>query len=734
MRSTLACQWCRSAKVKCHHNGTAPCRSCILHPGRECLLSTPMHTSKREHGRFRSRKNDTVRHPRRPREGAPQGPGTNPVFPLLAPPVSSNPAVHTTKSEEPFDHHQSPLSGLSKTLVERAFNAFVRHFPEFNIFHQPTFLKLLDEDRVPKLVTIDDGSIAKASRFFGNHVRQHIMSQTPVAMDVYLCQTLVMLCLYDWGEGGGSRAWIYNGMASRIAHGVYGRAKGLAEEAEAEAEDEGQKSVLGLHNTRLEEARRTVWACFLIDAMIGCGKCQASNHSMSVRDVSLPIREDDFAFATRSTRAKLFLNHWDPEAEGEGEGGYQRPPLLPACPIGSMGHDRYLASVIQGFHIWHTISAWVSAGGRTRDSPASQAPPWESASFCARSTAALEDWRASQSPQMRYSPSNKNLRVHVSRGEGERFAVVNLVYYLSIIFLYREYLPGAGVLSPHTTTTGNSRAPEPERIVWYEQRSQDVLAASSNIIRIMQELDQRGIQFYAATWLLRATSSSGGDGGSQGEGRSLDPQTSPSQLLSWAVSWLERACKVWRIACGWYQTLLTLRQQVYTQTGADALPMHPTHAPRRGTHLLPTLEEDMQRLAGSEPATEPGGGGDATASPDRNHANILLLLQRQQRPRRARGERYAADTWRAPESFETSASSQAAAVTGAGASAGGGESILSMPDSARHESGAGEIAPPVPSGSWPFQPLDQDLFANILADSSGDWLQLLLDTTQFTWE
>jgi hypothetical protein len=48
-------------------------------------------------------------------------------------------------------------------------------------------------------------------------------------------------------------------------------------------------------------------------------------------------------------------------------------------------------------------------------------------------------------------------------------------------------------------------------------------------------------------------------------------------------------------------------------------------------------------------------------------------------------------------------------VTGAGASAGGGESILSMPDSARHESRAGEIAPPVPSGSWPFQPLDLDL-------------------------
>ncbi|KAL3454255.1 hypothetical protein BJX65DRAFT_263070 [Aspergillus insuetus] len=70
MRSTVACQWCRNAKVKCHHNGTAPCRSCILHPGQECILSTPRHTSR--HARFRSRKNDTVRNPGRPREGAPQ--------------------------------------------------------------------------------------------------------------------------------------------------------------------------------------------------------------------------------------------------------------------------------------------------------------------------------------------------------------------------------------------------------------------------------------------------------------------------------------------------------------------------------------------------------------------------------------------------------------------------------------------------------------------------------------
>lgn len=60
MRTTLACQWCRSSKIKCQHNGTAPCWACASRPGRECVLSRPgrqnkpLHASQRTCQRLRS--------------------------------------------------------------------------------------------------------------------------------------------------------------------------------------------------------------------------------------------------------------------------------------------------------------------------------------------------------------------------------------------------------------------------------------------------------------------------------------------------------------------------------------------------------------------------------------------------------------------------------------------------------------------------------------------------------
>ncbi|KAE8378256.1 hypothetical protein BDV26DRAFT_261864 [Aspergillus bertholletiae] len=583
-------------------------------------------------------------------------------------------------------HYQNPVAGLDKSLLERAFYAFIRHFPEFNFFHQPSFLIMLDKQRVPVMllcsilaltsrfvpeIASQHGSSTRASKVFANYVRQSIMSHTAVAMDIFSCQALVLLCLYEWGEGNGSRAWIHNGMASRIAHGVHARAKDLAAKDNSASEQ-----------SRLEEARRTVWACFLIDAMIGCGKCQASNYSMSVREVSLPLGEDDFAFGNISIADGPFLNLWDPETEGY----CSRPPYS----LDKMGCDRSLALIIQGFHIWHTISAWVSAGGRKRESPASKEPPWRESSFCARCMAALEDWRASQHPQLVYSASSMNFRVYISRGEGERFAVINLLYYLSVIFLHREYSPFAmhvnNCYADHIDPTPPDEAPHG----WWEQKYQVMFAASSNIIMIMQELDQRGIYFQtpfscfcvftAATWLLYVARMP------HMVGLEAQPKSS---LLSWASAWLNRACKVWKLACGWYRTLLAL-SQLFTQFGMEAV-----HQVSLQSDSLPTLEENMQRLAGSE-----------TAEPeDVPTANILLLLQRQQK-------QFVTSSEPRMTMLATDTDQTVQAV---------GDSNLSMSDDLRPHMGA---ETPLLSSSFH---MDQDLLTNILGDFSGNWLRPFVD-------
>jgi hypothetical protein len=593
---------------------------------------------------------------------------------------------------KPTQDHD-PLTNLDLELLEKAFRIYVRQFPEFGFFHQPTFLKLLDSKAIPNLLLCGIlslsarfipelvqiyGSPWKASETFANHVRRTIMSHVATAMDINTGQTLLMLSLYDWGNGNGSRAWTYNGMATRIVHGIYAQAK----------ESAGAKDSLQ-NNIRLEEACRTAWACFLLDSMIGCGKCQASNFSMSISGIPLPLNEDHFAFGYGPESRPLFLTMWDLE-----NNDYDSPSLSPQPKIGC---DSGLTLIIQGFHIWQTISSWVSSGGRRRETLSSREPPWRSRSFWSRSMAALEDWRVSHSPQVIYSSSNMNLNIYISRNEGERFAVINLLYYLSLIFLHREYIP----LIPYSTSCPRGPVDPPLLLEeapagWWDRSAQALLEAASNIIHIMQELDSRRIYFqtpftsfcvfsamttlaYAIAWPHMVPG--------------LDGQLS-SNLYSWGSAWLRQSCKLWKVSNGWYRTLLTM-YQAYMQVKVDPL----QHATVRWD-VFPELEENILRLAGSESV-------DLARIPT---ANILLLLQRQQRPISHGGQ----GNTRLDTEFAAGGIRSLRA-----------QEIFSQQQGEPGQDPLGAIRPP---NSEPV--LDQDLIASILSDPSGDGIGLLFDTTQ----
>ncbi|RAK77030.1 uncharacterized protein BO72DRAFT_429777 [Aspergillus fijiensis CBS 313.89] len=718
MRSTLACHWCRSAKVKCHHNGSPPCRACTLHRGRECILTKPKHASNRVRVSARPRKDSGARIPdnlgfdpsRADLLSDTQEASRRHLSQRHPPSLLDSQQYRMPEDSAPESHcneasrGQTPLTGLSKEIVERAFHTFIRQFPEFNFFHQPSFVLDLDQHRIPDLllcailavtarfipeVLRQHGSAARTSRTFADYVRQHIMQYSAQTMDLYSCQALVMLCLYDWGEGEGSRAWIYNGMASRIAHGVH-----------AANQTSSEKDVSAAQKFRLEEARRTVWACYLVDAMIGCGKCHASSHSMSVSEIPLPLGEDDFAFEGRPVVTReLLLDIWDPEEED-----YR----FQAFSIDRLGCDSFLLLIIQGFSIWHRISAWVSAGGRKRDSLASKEPPWKSDSFAARSLAALNDWRGSQHPQLVYSGAGVNFRVYISRGEGERFAILNLIYYLSVIFLHREYLSFALPIINRAATDPGSPAllSEDAPDGWWERCYQTTSAAAANIIMILQELEQRGIEFQtpftcfcvfsAAIWILCTTQDA-----TQGtriekapDGKSLSDQ------LVWAYGWLGRACKVWGLATGWYRTLLTLCQ-LYRQLSLDlGYEMCPPD------EVVLSLEENMQRLAGLETMEREG---------DIPTANILLLLQRQQREHSQRPSGPRSTTYtNKPRSAATAREAQDNLT----------DPIMSVDPMSDAEV---QMAPLLTS---PFL-LDQDLFSSVLHDTSGNWFQSFVNNPQF---
>ncbi|KAK1144749.1 hypothetical protein N8T08_004760 [Aspergillus melleus] len=400
---------------------------------------------------------------------------------------------------------------------------------------------------------------------------------------------------------------------------------------------------------------------------------------MSTSEVPLPLGEDQFAFGDRGPSEQNFLRTLDPESDD-----YQ--PMEKQV-LESIGGDEILGLTIRGFYIWSTISAWVSASGRRRETPSSRSPPWQNSSFWSRSMAALEDWRASQSPQLVYSPANMNIQVYISRNEGERFAMINLLYYLSLIFLHREYVP----FIPHSIIRPCGPTDPPLLVQeapagWWDHSAQALFSAASNIIQILQQLDQRNVQFqtpftcfcvfsaastllYANAWPYMAPG--------------LDHQLS-MKLYSWGSTWLHQASSVWKVSEAWYSTLVFLTQ-LYSRVSSD-----PVQFPGVSRDAFLALEENIQRLAGSEPP-------DSSGLPA---ANILLTLQRQtQKVSRPTNNQDA------KEGLQTT------------------DSVQNTIEPSTQEARQGSLSElSIPWNPNPQFNADYEFLASILSDPSADWI------------
>jgi hypothetical protein len=82
----------------------------------------------------------------------------------------------------------------------------------------------------------------------------------------------------------------------------------LVKLTEAEAENQILSS-----NLRVEEARRTLWACLLIEGILGRGKLRSFNFHSSTLNIALPTSDEDFAFGTCQAHSPNFLEALDLE-------------------------------------------------------------------------------------------------------------------------------------------------------------------------------------------------------------------------------------------------------------------------------------------------------------------------------------------------------------------------------------------------------------------------------------
>ncbi|KAJ5101593.1 hypothetical protein NUU61_003815 [Penicillium alfredii] len=522
MRSSIACARCRRSKIKCVNAGIdTTCRACES-SGRECVYPTPtigVSGAKRDlaalEGDDRNGEWDgPKRHRSRKAIGVGSSAGSKAGLDAL------DASILTVKVwEAVFDLFQSHFATLLPFLHPATFLGQIRQISSPPV---PPSAPAVDGQDVPRThapkvdpsaTLIPLGVLALTARFHPPLVAYHSAASpghpsNPLAASEYYAmalrsrlagldgaslavpdlarvQALLMLALHEWGMCRGKSAWVYVGMAIRLA-----QAMGLPFELEnelpprdpsrsspalkAEADHFGlprraeSKEQTSDDIIAQETKRRTFWACFLLDRCLSSGKYRP--RMIRVKELGIQLPSDNaFAFGERVRTARLN----EPivrRPQSFGAQGVQIPSirqslgfgdekLLPAngtpdgkswSPISRRkdsseedvdrwevgAEESVLSRVIRIIRIWGSIAKWSCAGGRRTE----QYPPWHPESRFATLRLQLSEFQDSLSRNLQYSLRNTDTHI-MYKTTLASYTVMHVVYFLSVIVLHRAYIP-----------------------------------------------------------------------------------------------------------------------------------------------------------------------------------------------------------------------------------------------------------------------------------------------------
>ncbi|KAL4985622.1 PLP-dependent transferase [Aspergillus falconensis] len=390
------CDWiaCTQAKVKCVHDGHPPCRRCQRLNRRPCQLTD---------SRSRSSLFSLSSLPSSPRR-TPRTPRTRPT---------ANPSNLSPPRAE------SPLSSLPSATLIAACDLYRRKFPVVNFLHYPSLIADLARDAA----TVEPVFLAallslcarfmtdtalKSSETYAEYARTQLAHRAFESPSLPLAQSLVMISLYEWGSGRPYRAWMYSGMATYMIQSLLKTADDHMEHAPDDFHSHADAQIA------YEQLVRTYWCCFAQDCELSSGARQ--HFALSFRQISvpLPMRDSDFNFGRAAQR------HTPADIHGAVAGGLR------------LGIEHGLTIVTRGFDIFVRILRFANESRRDRARGAVRS----SASTWAALKGELDEWRALQDTTVRYPETSAP--AHVALGYGELFAYINLVYLMSILFLYRD--------------------------------------------------------------------------------------------------------------------------------------------------------------------------------------------------------------------------------------------------------------------------------------------------------
>ncbi|KZF24590.1 fungal-specific transcription factor domain protein [Xylona heveae TC161] len=404
MRLSISCDACREAKVKCIHEGHPPCRRCQRRNRQACVLTDPRASPLRPR-----RDSERVQHKAR---SAPRAAVANSTVNRAAP---TNDLQPTTPS--------NPIASLSASTIICACDTYRKKFPVANFLHYPSLIaeisanpSSVDPVFVASLFSLCARFLPEhhleAGETYAEYARAELARKAFEAPSLYLAQSSAMMVFYEWGSGHPYKAWMYSGMATYMVQSLLR----TADDSMEQNPDEFQASQI-----QYEQLVRTYWVCFAQDCELSSGARQHFSPSFRQISVPLPISDHDFNFGRRGS-----------------------PRLMPAnlsrdSPLCmKMTIDHGLIVVTRGFDISVRILRFANESRRgrtsstTTDSLSIQQRNWQILKE------ELDEWRALQDFTLQYPATS--VQAHVALGYGELFAYINLIYFMSILFLYRDQL------------------------------------------------------------------------------------------------------------------------------------------------------------------------------------------------------------------------------------------------------------------------------------------------------
>ncbi|KAE8148350.1 fungal-specific transcription factor domain-containing protein [Aspergillus avenaceus] len=454
-------------------------------------------------------------------------------------PVTANTNSNTNGDRRccPASADPGPFASISSVTLISACNTYRKKFPVANFLHYPSLIadistnpSSVDPVFVASLLSLCarflPGLGLQPGESYAEYARNQLAHRAFEAPSLVLAQSLVMITFYEWGSGRPYKAWMYSGMATYMIQSLL-----------KTADDSMEHNPDEFHASQIhyEQLVRTYWCCFAQDCELSSGARQ--HFALSFRQISvpLPIGDHDFNFGRRAPYRLMPAN-------------LSRDSSLAA----GMTIDHGLTIVTRGFDIFVRILRFAneSRRGRTPSSLSAELSPqkaWENLRD------ELDEWRSLQDLTVRYPTTTA--QAHVALGYGELFAYINLVYFMSILFLNRDRVL-ASLKLIHDPNHDPRMASNFDESAWCEEAIGQLFEAARNIGGVLSALEASGAPvftpyagfsvFVAAHINMYGTVSPRGYPG--GQGRAEEEKRTN-------LSYLEQLCDYWPVGHSWWRSV-----------------------------------------------------------------------------------------------------------------------------------------------------------------------------------